>query len=372
MKKVLILLKHLSLGGAEKMFSRIIENINTDIYCIHVVLVFNEILQELPKLPKFKITSIFNEKNDTAKLLIRNYPEKIYTENITDVYDVEIAFLEGYPTQIIGASSNPNSIKIAFVHTDFRFFHHSLNAYTDSDAETASYQKYKYLIFVSETAHRGFHTTYPSISPIKEYIFYPPLTEKMLFSNYNRLNVDVPDERPYFITLTRLAPEKGIFKLVDVCKKMIELGYDICFKIYGTGPLYNKLLQKIHAEHLEKYIYLMGYSQTPYVDLKNSLAYICPSNYESFCIAIEEAIFLSVPVIACRCSGTEEILHNGDFGLLVDNNSDGLFEGIRQFLSDPKFPQILRRKSQDGKKYWKNLLESSNFLNLSYHTRKSK
>lgn len=360
MKKVLILLKHLSLGGAEKMFLRILENINTDIYSIHVVLVFNEILQELPKLPNLKITSIFNEKNDAAKRFIRNYPEKIYTENITDVYDVEIAFLEGYPTRIIGASSNPDSLKIAFIHTDFRFFHHSLNAYIDSNAETTSYQKYKYIIFVSETAHKGFHITYPSISPQKESIFYPPLTEKMLFSNHNQIGVDVPDERPYFITLTRLAPEKGIFKLVDVCKKIIKLGYDIFFKIYGTGPLYHKLLQKIHAEHLEEYIYLMGYSQTPYDDLKNSLAYICPSDHESFCIAIEEAIFLSVPVIACRCSGTEEILHNGEFGLLVDNNPDGLFEGIQQFLSDPEFPRILRRKSQDGKDYWKKLLESSN------------
>ena len=371
MKNVLVLLKHLSLGGAEKMFLRILENIDTTGYHIHVILVFNENLQKLPNLPNLKVTSIFNEKTDTAKLLIKNHPDKVYTENVTDIYDIEIAFLEGYPTRIIGASSNINSVKIAFVHTDFRFFHHSLNAYTDSAEEAVCYQKYKYMMYVSETARNGFHTTYPSVSPQKEYIFYPPLTEKMLFSNDKQTAIH--NEKPYFITLTRLAPEKGVFKLIDVCKKMIESGYHVCFKIYGTGPLYHKLLQRIQDEHLEEYIYLMGYSQTPYADLKNSLAYICPSEHESFCIAIEESLFLSVPVIACRCSGTEEILHNGDFGLLVDNNINSLFDGIIRFLSSPNLSRMLRCKAQAGKKYWRHMLESCNiFSDLFYQTRKSK
>ena len=64
MKKILILLKHLSLGGAEKMFLRILNSVDTNIYCIHVMLVFDERLQELPVLPNLKVTAIFHEKND--------------------------------------------------------------------------------------------------------------------------------------------------------------------------------------------------------------------------------------------------------------------------------------------------------------------
>lgn len=370
MKKILILLKHLSLGGAEKMFLRLLKNTNTSIYNIHIMLVFNEKLQELPKFPNMKISNIFKEKNDAVKSLIRDNPHKIYAENITETYDVEIAFLEGYPTQIIGASSNPNSLKIAFIHTDFRFFHHSLNAYIDSNAEVTCYQKYTSLIYVSETARNGFHTVYPSFVCKKEYIYYPPLTDKMLFSSPTQITK--PAEKPYFITLTRLAPEKGVFKLISACKKIIESGFDVCFKIFGIGPLYNDLLQKIKSEHLEKYIYLMGYSPEPYQDLKNSLAYICPSDNESFCVAIEEALILSVPVIACRCPGTEEILHNGDFGMLVGNDSVCLFDGISQFLTNPDLPVILASKSLIGKEYWQRILKYNNPSDPFYHTRGSK
>ncbi len=371
MKKILILLKHLSLGGAEKMFLRILNSVDTNIYSIHIMLVFDERLQELLNLPNFKVTAIFHEKNDIVKYLIKNNPEKIYAEHIIDRYDVEIAFLEGYPTQIIGASSNPHSLKVAFIHTDFRFFHHSLNAYINADSEIECYRKYKYIMYVSETARMGFHITYPFVFHQKEYIFYPPLTENMLVPSYPALTIS--DKRPYFITLTRLAPEKGVFKLIHACKKVVELGFEVCFRIYGSGPLYNQLLQMIYAQHLERYIYLMGYHQAPYTDLRNSLAYICPSDHESFCIAIEEALFSSVPVIACRCSGTEEILHNGDFGLLVENHSDGLADGISQFLSNSDLSELLRHQSQNGKIYWQNILKSSNnFFELIYHTRASK
>ena len=67
------------------------------------------------------ISSIFNCKTDSAKELIKNCPKKVYAENISEKYNVEIAFLEGYPTQLISASSNSSSIKIAFIHTVFAF-----------------------------------------------------------------------------------------------------------------------------------------------------------------------------------------------------------------------------------------------------------
>ena len=158
MKKVLFLLKHLSIGGAEKMFLRILNNIDTSKYNIHIMLVFNEQMQAVPLLPNIKISSIFNIKSEESKTLIKFHPQKVYKEHIIEQYDVEIAFLEGYPTQIISASSNPNSIKIAFVHTDFRFFHHSLNAFSDSNCEMLAYQKYTQLLFVSNAARTGFNT----------------------------------------------------------------------------------------------------------------------------------------------------------------------------------------------------------------------
>lgn len=356
MKKILIMLKHLSLGGAEKMFLRILDTIDLNQFELHIKLVFEERLPDISLPANINISSIFNCKTDSAKELIKNCPKKVYAENISEKYDVEIAFLEGYPTQLISASSNSSSIKIAFIHTDFRFFHHSLNAFKNSESEYCCYQKYAKLIFVSRSALDGFNKTYPLLYQKTKHIFYPPLTENML-PLYKK--TCTPNTKPYLITLTRLAPEKGLFKFIEALKRLYVMGYDFYVKILGSGPLYQTLLDQIKQEHLENYISLMGYYSMPYYELKNSLAYICPSDNESFGLAIQEALFLKVPVIACRCPGTEEILHDGDFGLLVDNSADGLFLGISQFLSDSSLRQRLMENSCKGKNHWQNIFNSS-------------
>ena len=356
MKKILIMLKHLGLGGAEQMFLRILETIDLNEYELHIKLVFDIRLQGLTLPPSIKISSIFPVKNDSAKWLIKNYPEKVYAHNISEKYDVEIAFLEGYPTQLIGASMNNSSNKIAFIHTDFRFVHYSLNAYKNSESECSCYKKYAKLIFVSKSALNGFHKTYPSLYIKSEYIFYPPLPKKLLDLSKED---NVQNSKPYFITLTRLAPEKGLFKLIEAIKMLYAAGYNFYVKILGTGPLYQDLLNKINQEHLENHVFMMGYYDMPYYELKNSFAYICSSDNESFGLAIQEALFLNVPIIACRCPGTEEILNNGDFGLLVDNTADGLFLGLSHILSDCELRQELIQNSCKGKNHWQNILKSS-------------
>ena len=362
MKKILFMLKHLSLGGAEKMFLRLLNYIDLEQYEVHIKLVFGDQIQSMLQHCNIKVSSIFAVKNDETKKLIKLCPEKIYVDNVFEKYDIEIAFLEGYPTRIISASSNSSSIKVAFIHTDFRFFHHSLNAFENCECEMSCYQKFTKLFFVSKAARDGFHSTYPLLSPKYEYIFYPPLSDRMM--SFDEKYEKIPEE-PYFITLTRLAPEKGLFKLIDAVKKVKDSGLKIKIKIFGIGPLYNAIIQKIRQENLDECIFLMGYCSTPYCELKNSMGYICPSDNESFGISIEESLFLEVPIIACRCPGTEEILHNGDFGLLVSNSAEGLFGGISEFIENTTLRLILKQKAIKGKDYWKiKLLSSSNFEKL--------
>lgn len=242
MKKILIMLKHLSLGGAERMFLRILDTIDLSQFELHIKLVFEDRLPDVSLPSSINISSIFNCKIDSAKELIKNCPEKVYAENISEKYDVEIAFLEGYPTQLISASSNNFSLKIAFIHTDFRFFHHSLNAFKNSESEFFCYQKYTKLIFVSHSALDGFNKTYPLLNQKAKHIFYPPLSENML-PLYKEICTQ--NTKPYFITLTRLAPEKGLFKFIEALKKLYARGYDFHVKILGSGPLYQAVLDQI-------------------------------------------------------------------------------------------------------------------------------
>ena len=58
-----------------------------------------------------------------------------------------------------------------------------------------------------------------------------------------------------------------------------------------------------------------------------------------------EALVLGIPVISTDCSGPNELLHEGKYGLLVENSEEGLFQGIKILLDDPTKLKELRMSS---------------------------
>jgi glycosyltransferase involved in cell wall biosynthesis len=80
-------------------------------------------------------------------------------------------------------------------------------------------------------------------------------------------------------------------------------------------------------------------------ELRRSAAVtIAPSRFETFGYAILEAAAQGCPVIATRCGGPEEIIRDGETGLLVPTEDPGaLADAIRRLLNDRGFASILGR-----------------------------
>ena len=67
---------------------------------------------------------------------------------------------------------------------------------------------------------------------------------------------------------------------------------------------------------------------------------------ESYCLAIQEAFILGVPVVAVKCPGVEESLDTR-FGVLIENTVDELTNTIRDMLCTPGKLLSYRNKIQD-------------------------
>ena len=138
MKRVLFFLESLSGGGAEKVLSDIVGNLNPEEYQVTVCTVTDgDIYQEKVSCSctykSFLEIKNYNEGGLKKVIfwlkikMIYNFPARwIYKWFIREKYDIEIAFIEGYATKLIAASSNSKSRKVAWVHTDLL-----RNAYAD-------------------------------------------------------------------------------------------------------------------------------------------------------------------------------------------------------------------------------------------------
>jgi glycosyltransferase involved in cell wall biosynthesis len=147
-----------------------------------------------------------------------------------------------------------------------------------------------------------------------------------------------------FITISRLDNEKAIDRLLSICKRLKNKGYDFYWYIIGGGRLYDKIKLQIIDMRLEDSVILTGELDNPMPLLKQCDVFALLSKYEGMPVTIHEAMILGVPVIATNVGGVSEQIEDGINGLLVENNDEAIFNGLKEILDSPS--KLSRFKEQ--------------------------
>ena len=79
---------------------------------------------------------------------------------------------------------------------------------------------------------------------------------------------------------------------------------------------------------------MLGYHKNPYPFYRKADLYVCSSYFEGYSTSCVEAIYFGLPVLTTRCAGMDEILNSGKFGMIVDNTTDALCNGLECILSN--------------------------------------
>jgi len=82
-------------------------------------------------------------------------------------------------------------------------------------------------------------------------------------------------------------------------------------------------------------VYFWGYQENPHKYMKQFDLYVNPAFSEGFPNAVSEAVILGLPCVVADHAGEKEIFgqHN-EYGLVVENSTEGLYDGVRQLLSN--------------------------------------
>lgn len=328
MKNILFLMKSMQGGGAEKVLLNILKNMDYQKYNISLVLVFNEgiYLNDIPK--NVKVSYIFEKETYENNQMIINQSKSVYLNNIKEDYDIEIAFLEGICTKIIG-NSTQNSKKIAWVHVDLLNCHYTSSMYNSIQEEEDTYHQFDEIVFVSKYVKESFYKLFPSLNT-KGRVLYNPIDIDQIKKLSKAFNVDY--DKTTFITIGRLTNQKGFDRLINAVSKLSNENFNFQIIILGKGPKYNELKEQIHNLKLENYIFLKGFEANPYPYLLASNAFISSSRSEGLALVLCEALILNKQIIATNCSGVNEALDYGKYGHIIENSELGIYIGIKDFL----------------------------------------
>lgn len=351
-KKILFLIESFAGGGVEKVFIDLINNMDISKYDITVMSIWDYGVRKKDLRKDVKYKSIFPNIKGISRVF-HNFVEKsdgklLYKLGIREKYDIEIAFIEGRATKIIGASTNSNSKKIAWVHIDLSQGHWTSMVFNKSlEKEKECYKRFNDIIFVSNSAKDGFKKLFGDDFDNLQVKYNPIIAGDVIKKSQEVVDdIEKPKNKKLLVTSGRLVSQKGYESLLEICNRLNKDKLDYELWILGEGWAREKLEELIDKYKLNN-VKLLGFKENPYKYIKQGDLFICSSKNEGFSLVIAEAMILGLPVISTNCSGPNELLNFGEYGFMVENNEDALYEGLKEILKDEEKLKYYIEKSKE-------------------------
>lgn len=340
MKKIVFGITCLKLGGAERVLVDIVNKLSNK-YDITIFTLYSNGEFEKELNDKVKLESMYDctynelsflEKKLLSLKLVTSVGRKsIYDKFIKGKYDVEISFLEGPITWIFSEGTNN---KIAWIHNDIAdVFGTGSKATKKKELSGKCYLKFNKLIFVSKDNLDKFNNVYPDNNVDKEIIYnYLDVQSVIKKSNLDKVN-DIKKDMVSFLQVSRLVDQKAVGRLIDVHKKLIDDGFNHRIYVIGDGPLEDELRSKVKSLKLEDTFVLLGKKSNPYPYISEADYFMLTSYYEGYGMVIVEAEILNKYIMITDSAAREAVQDYKD-SLIVKNNEDGIYDGIKSILKD--------------------------------------
>jgi len=153
----------------------------------------------------------------------------------------------------------------------------------------------------------------------------------------------IGSEDPMVLFAGRLARQKGPDLLMEAIPEILDEYPTTKFVFAGDGDMRHSLESKAHATSVAHATRFLGYrTGRDLIGLFKTADVVCvPSRNEPFGIVILEAWCASKPVVATRNGGPGEFIRNGETGLTVSADADGIGEGLAATLADAPYGRRL-------------------------------
>ncbi len=339
---ICFVIENLGGGGAERVLVNLVNNMDVTNFNITVVTLFDEGVNASSLKPHVNHINLNKKKFKGMKFVCKFIPKKIlysiFLKKIVEENNIDlvVAYMTGLPTFVSAGASVP---KIAWIHGEF-FADDKLNLL----GLKKIYNKFDEIVgvskYVCDCAKKNI-----GFSQNPGLIFNVNDVNKIL--KLSNEESELSKEKINIITVGCLEKTKGYDRLINVCEKLFDDGFDFNLNILGEGIERTNLENQIKENNLGEKIRLLGYQKNPYSFMKNSDIFVCSSRTEGLSTVVSEAIILGLPVVSTDVSGAKEILgENNEFGIVTDNDEESLFLGMKKMLESDELKAHYRKQAE--------------------------
>lgn len=304
-----------------------------------------EILKD--KLYMLAITRILANLNSRIIGKIKNIDEIGYIQmqrmwkyalpllpKLNKEYDVAISYL--WPHYFVSEKVQAKR-KIAWVHTDYSTIE------TDIDMDLKMWNKFDYIIAVSEECKNAFLKKYPSLRDkvkVMENITSPEFIRKMAKED---IEEGIKNDNNFkLVSVARLSYAKGIDNAVRALRVLHNRGLtNIKWYVVGYGGDEEIIRNLIKENNLEDSFILLGKKINPYPYINAGDIYVQPSRYEGKAVTVGEAQILGKPVVITNYTTAKSQIRDNIDGYICELSVEGIADGIEKLYRDKSLRENL-------------------------------
>lgn len=278
---------------------------------------------------------------------------------IKENYDIVVSYFQSPTTRIIAGCPNKNTKLVQWIHNEFHEPNKIAICYRNLDECIRLQKKYDATVYVAKTVKDIYLNTFPEIKKNDKVLYNVVESDKIIEKSKESIdNPELYNSEFTLISVGRLVPQKSFDRLINVINRLVTDGLDVRLLLLGTGELEETLKKQVRDLRLEKNVEFLGYKKNPYKYVKNADLFVCSSLHEGFSTAVTEALIVGTPVVTTVCSGMEELLGQNEYGLIVDNDMEALYKGVKKVLNNRRILEELSVKAfERGKKF--NVVETT-------------
>lgn len=350
-RKILVFAVSMRRGGSEKVCTDLLNRLDSGHYEITLAQIFGGEHYEKRLHPGIRIRSRFPHFIRGITRLLTWLPAGLLYRALVgkthDGYDIEIALGDGLPSKVIAGSRNPRSRKLAWVHMDVRTNGWDLPCLRTKQGQAAVYGKFQTIVCVSQDCRDAFIEKFGYGEKIRVIHNLVPCAQ---IREMAAKEISLPaKEGAAFVTVGRLEREKGCDRLLRVHKRLLDEGFRLTLWLVGEGTKREELERWTRQHQTQDWVKFLGYQENPYPYIAAADVMLSPSYNEALSTVVTEAVVLGKPVIATDCSGMRELLGSHDeYGRIVQNSEEGLYQAMREWLSNPQERLRYQAKALEG------------------------
>lgn len=375
MKKILIVIGDMKIGGAQKSLLSFLKCLSASNemaqYQVDLMVVdpvgefYPQIPEKIRLLPapkplrwlgsalsvklltqQFSVRCLLTELGWLVRKRLGKFPGKWNTQQklwhcwkeivpqLPGHYDTAVSYIDGFPNYYVMEKVKADK-KVLWVHSEYQKMQY------DPTYDRPFYQNADSIITISEQCRQCILQEFAecAVCVLENITVARDVQEKSLagdcpeFSGFDGLKL---------LTVARLNPYKGVDIAIDGAAELKKQGIPFLWLVVGDGPEHERLQAQIDRLALGAQFCLLGSRGNPYPYMRACDILVQPSRVEGKSIVLDEAKILEKLIVATNYTTVKDSLRHLQTGVITEMNPQALAQGILQLHQDPSLQQQIK------------------------------